>query len=698
MKKALFTLTSVLMFFMGSINAQSYYEVGLGTQTTNYFPTYFFYNHGCSQMIYNSTMLSSVGMGGDYIYGISFNYLEGIDSQRYIRVYMFNPNETSFSSNDQWWDDESEMLLVYSGEYKTTASAGWKTIWFEKPYYYTEGDNIGIAIYDNSGEWFSSRNVYGSDFSGGTLNVYSDNQDYYPDNIINYTGTIRNTLPNIRFHTSNSEYNPFASIPTYNAPWYEDFDETPRAIDSNWFTQNDYSFIWKFDNENTSNTNGISPNDGNGYAHIFAHNGYELEATLLSPIINMDGNIGILSFSYCNKAWSDDFDELTVLCINPDDESFTELATIDNSNDSWQEVSFQIPPSDNIMIGFKASNGYGYGIGIDDISVEAFRFAANLNGNRCGLVNEPLEFSCNSFTGADYEWQIEGTTYNTNNNTAEAQWSEPGTYRVIVSITWGSNETSDTLDVTIMNHQLTCFAFNSLDEFFDWTTVDNDGDGINWNWNEYEEMIFSESYSTGVALTPDNWIISPTIHIPNNTTALTWYDYAYEIEDFAEHYAILVSTSGTDMADFTDVIYETTIDKPMYWEQHIAQLNNYSNQDIHIAFRHYDCTDQFKLLIDDICIFANDTTTHVNAIDNSALTVQGSEISIYPNPASDRVKVSANQSIVNITLFAINGAMVASFNPMAKEYVIDTEAIPSGTYFMKITTDSGTANRRLVIR
>jgi cyanophycinase-like exopeptidase len=47
-----------------------------------------------------------------------------------------------------------------------------------------------------------------------------------------------------------------------------------------------------------------------------------------------------------------------------------------------------------------------------------------------------------------------------------------------------------------------------------WTLIDSDGDGKNWYWDSYggDGYLLSASYE-GVALTPDNWIITPSIQL-----------------------------------------------------------------------------------------------------------------------------------------------------------------------------------------
>ena len=456
-------LVATMLFAIGGINAQDYYQVGNGTLTTNYIPTYVYYNYGCAQMIYDSSLLFSAGMTDEEtIYGISFEYNAGLEMQRYLRIYMFNPQESRFQSDSSWWNNEDIMLLVFSGEFKIDSNEGWKTIWFETPYRYSQSENIGIAVYDFSGDYHSSRGVKCSEHENSTLNVYSDYDSYSIENITNYTGVVRDKLPNIRFHHNIQNIDIYSLIPTVDAPWNETFDGTQRAIDSTWFTMNDYRFIWKFDNyptngmDSTGAMYGVEPYDNNGYAHIMANSPNNAEAVLISPLINMNGNSGILNFKYCNTPWGTDFDELTVMYVTPDDNDPQVLATFDTSCLTWQSVTLELPACNQIIIAFMATNGYGYGIGIDDISIGVFNsnqdnFCVNILGTRVGITNEYVSLDALEFPDAEYSWTVEGTNeIHASDASAMIRWNTEGTYTVILTGTLDNVTISDTIAVTIM--------------------------------------------------------------------------------------------------------------------------------------------------------------------------------------------------------------------------------------------------------
>ena len=117
------------------------------------------------------------------------------------------------------------------------------------------------------------------------------------------------------------------------------------------------------------------------------------------------------------------------------------------------------------------------------------------------------------------------------------------------------------------------------------------------------------SYGGGNEKASDNWMILPAIDLTDATAAtLTWKgsqegDYL----QYVETYEVLVSTTGTDVADFTEVVYGPfDAEKSMVWSDRSADLNAYVGQTIYIA---YHCTtpasnDGGAIYIDDIEVTA----------------------------------------------------------------------------------------------
>ncbi|MBQ6307940.1 MAG: choice-of-anchor J domain-containing protein, partial [Bacteroidales bacterium] len=170
-----------------------------------------------------------------------------------------------------------------------------------------------------------------------------------------------------------------------------------------------------------------------------------------------------------------------------------------------------------------------------------------------------------------------------------------------------------------------------------WTNIDADGDGYVWvlgseiggvylvagsslagsGNNSSNDMICSGSYSnvTG-ALTPDNYLVSPKINLGGS---ITFWACAQDASYPEEHFGVAVSTTNnTDPSAFTTIQEWTMTAKGTgakakpgttrsgnraqgTWYEYTVDLSAYTGEG-YVAIRHFDCTDQFILLVDDIVV------------------------------------------------------------------------------------------------
>ena len=146
-----------------------------------------------------------------------------------------------------------------------------------------------------------------------------------------------------------------------------------------------------------------------------------------------------------------------------------------------------------------------------------------------------------------------------------------------------------------------------------WTALDADGDGHSWfaydhskdtpndymgHPNSFDRMSAeSASYDNG-PLTPDNWLISPQVPLKGK---LSLWAKGVDADYPAEHFAIYLSTTGKDVADFTTVLIPETVTQSVFTE-YTADLSAYAGQVGYIAIRHFNVTDEWSLGVDNITI------------------------------------------------------------------------------------------------
>lgn len=145
-----------------------------------------------------------------------------------------------------------------------------------------------------------------------------------------------------------------------------------------------------------------------------------------------------------------------------------------------------------------------------------------------------------------------------------------------------------------------------------WKTIDADGDSYNWTLspigggyghNGSDGAVFSYSYSNySGALSPNNYLVSPQLTITSNNHYVSFYASALDEAYPADHFGLAVSTTGTNVADFTMIQEWTMTAKQGGWHEYSVDLNSYVGQDVYIAIRHFNSTDNFCLVVDDVFV------------------------------------------------------------------------------------------------
>ena len=165
-------------------------EIGQGTTTHNYLPSYNYYKYSMTEQIYTA---DEIGMAGT-ITSIAF-YNEGAEKTRTYDFYLKATTKTSFSSKTDWVT-VSASDKVFSGEI-TMAANTWTFITFSTPFEYDGTSNIVLVADDNSGEYTNSPHMACSAYntsSSQTIYIYSDNTNYNPSSPTTSQSTNYNVL------------------------------------------------------------------------------------------------------------------------------------------------------------------------------------------------------------------------------------------------------------------------------------------------------------------------------------------------------------------------------------------------------------------------------------------------------------------------------------------------------------------------
>ena len=163
-----------------------------------------------------------------------------------------------------------------------------------------------------------------------------------------------------------------------------------------------------------------------------------------------------------------------------------------------------------------------------------------------------------------------------------------------------------------------------------WTVIDG-GNPVGYGWciastklgytgfghNGSTDYVLSQSYDNSYGIVhPDNWLISPAVTLGANSQFSLWA-CGQDANYVAEHFGVFVSTTGTNPSDFTMVGEWTLTAKGEgaptkvtrsgnraqgNWYQYTVDLGAYAGSARYIAIRHFNCSNNFFLDVDDIAL------------------------------------------------------------------------------------------------
>lgn len=217
-----------------------------------------------------------------------------------------------------------------------------------------------------------------------------------------------------------------------------------------------------------------------------------------------------------------------------------------------------------------------------------------------------------------------------------------------------------------------------------WSNIDNDGDGFTWAMESVGEAhtgvgcYSSSSWFSQMVLYPDNWLITPQLAIPAQGASVGWWVAAQDADYPDDHYEVMVSQT-LNLADFVSV-YEETISTDAWTERNV-NLSQFAGQNVYIAFVHNECSDVFRMKIDDITVAAG---TGIQEVANNSTV-------IYPNPANNVINVNSTSNINGVEIYTIAGQKVANYTANGTQTAISVSNLSNGMYLMKINTENGTS-------
>lgn len=623
-------------------------EIGGVSASSNCVPIDCNYKNTVSQFIYTA---SEIGGACD-INSIAFYHTDtpnlgggNLANDRTVEVYFTLRSQSDYSVVADWVDVSSGDLVLSADITVPGISSGssWFTLNFDEPYHYYGSGNLVVTIVTHSDTYEDFHYFMGDNTGSGSavrsLYKRSDNDVY--------------SIASLPSSPSSTTFRPCVKLGTspYTTPVWDFGDTMAYCGTTPIFPSSSFSMSFcsaiavKYPASMMAGRHTI--NSVNFYAHDTEHE-YMI---LISQEENGSGEPINAFFSDYFSADASGWINLPI--NNPLDDTKPLWVIIETNGNSARFVQTSVHEGNAQYVLLTSSGNW---MPVSDISSSYSWMSTNMwplyaitsasysapvlsiSGPASGTVGTPLTFDATVTSGATCSWTLTGATPATaTGNSVTAIWNAAGTYNVICTATANGLSSSDTLQVSIIDCSgvlplpFSC-GFESDDNLACWTFVDADGDNYNWQ-PAYPEQLHngagsyvSASYEGG-PLSPDNWMITPKLHIPAEGATLQWLAAAQDDGDFEEVYSVQVSTTTTETSAFTTTIYNDTIDHgKMPWDSVAVSLSQFAGQDIYIAFRHYNCTDQFFLVIDDISVYSGNPPAPEVSIDAPATAPSGSTV------------------------------------------------------------------------
>ncbi len=364
----------------------------------------------------------------------------------------------------------------------------------------------------------------------------------------------------------------------------------------------------------------ISAYEGTFNACFYSYNYNGDKTMLISPAIDLSQAINpVLKFNHVQPSWSSDHDALRVYYKTSIGAQWVLLAEYSNSTNEWKEETIVLPDaSAEYYISFEAESGYGYGIGIDNLTIGTGIF--------CG---EPKNISFVNIkeTSALIRWTQQG------NVSYEAEYGvngfAHGTGTKISNISDNYLQLNNLYSWVGYDFYLRTYCSEGVSNWsgpFNFTTDCGVGQNLpytesfennenplecwqilyaNYNYPEENEIIVDStiaylgqnsfrfsSYAVGSPY--DQYLISPSIDVPENT------EISFKYKTLAgsnETFAVGFSTSLINPLSSITWI-EATTDADNTWKEFNALIP----ENTKFIVIHYQSNYEYYLYIDDIRI------------------------------------------------------------------------------------------------
>ena len=550
-------------------------QIGSGTSTSPYLPTYNLYNYSLTELIYTGEEIGEAG----YINSISFHPVGAIT--RNLKIYMANTDKTSFTSGSDWVAMEADNL-VFEGNVEMVANT-WVTINLNEPFEF-DGSNLLLAVTDHTGTWTSSIQYSTFDATAQAINVYQDSAPYSATAPAG-SGTVRAFKNQIILNKESKGSNANRGFLGYNV-YYGDVKANTNLLTEKQFLLENLPY--NVEPGHDINVTAVYDEGESGHST-------PIVTVKVSGYATLTGTVTTLA---TEQAASAPVAGATV--------------TFSGKDEFNNDVTFEGTTNANgvYTIAVKAGT-YNRGVatlaGMEPAYMEETSVVVAYEGT------ETVNFTIHE----EYKPVLSVYAEEIDETMSKVTWS------LNTAISGGGvGGNGDEFSENFDNGQMPA----------GWTTIDANNDGYNWvlgsqiggvylasgaslagsGHNSSADLVCSGSYSnaTSSAITPDNYLVTPQVMIVPGSTFSFWA-CAQDASYAAEHYGVFISDDASNWTSVQEWTMTAKSEGTMSigrdgktraqgnWYNKSVDLSAYAGMK-YIAIRHFNCNDQFILDVDDI--------------------------------------------------------------------------------------------------
>lgn len=192
----------------------------------------------------------------------------------------------------------------------------------------------------------------------------------------------------------------------------------------------------------------------------------------------------------------------------------------------------------------------------------------------------------------------------------------------------------------------------------------------------------------------------PMLNFTNNQHPCLQFAYAYKkynassneklqvkvSTDCGENWTTVWEKSGSELVTVTGTTTSAYNASASQYVTTAVDLPQYAGQDKVMIKFEFTSSYGNNVWVDNVIVADHDITSIEN--------VEKSELSIYPNPATDVVNISYDKAIKQVEIYDLNGKLVKSYGHV--ENTISINELATGNYMMKLYTEDGIVTKTLV--